>query len=482
MNKNIRLEQLSKEQIKRNLRLRNNSTYLPKFHISPPFGLLNDPNGLVKIGEKYHLYFQWYPGGPTHGLKYWYHLETEDFINYVDQGVGIHPDFTWDQNGAYSGSAIKVNQENYVIYTGNYQNQIQHQQRQIIASLTDEGKIINKKKLIADNEYIQNQFRDPVMYKQDGQMYILTGAEKRNANALISVYQLHDDFQVNKMADLSLKYSKQMKMIECPNVIDFGQKKVLLYSPQGFDYKTKYECQNTFSVIYQVGTTFEFSKEQSLMKNESDFIELDKGHDFYAPQVFNADNQQILIAWIGCGKSKYPEQVDMWMNILSIPRILKLEGAELIQIPHPAIDKLIENTYITSKVKTKLMDSKFKLEFNLDLENSLVIGTEQEYIELKWNQEEFKFDRSNQSEEVKSLHGDVRYAKRIEQNQKIIMYIDNSVIEIFINNGKNTISSRFYLKELNEIKFKQELQYQLSYLKAINLEYTKLINEMEHNE
>ena len=37
----------------------------PSYHIHPPCGLVNDPNGLAYFGGKYHVFYQWFPFGPT---------------------------------------------------------------------------------------------------------------------------------------------------------------------------------------------------------------------------------------------------------------------------------------------------------------------------------------------------------------------------------------------------------------------------------
>lgn len=57
------------------------SQYLPKYHIYPKTGLMNDPNGLAYFNGKYHIFFQWYPFDAVHGLKHWGHTESEDLIH-----------------------------------------------------------------------------------------------------------------------------------------------------------------------------------------------------------------------------------------------------------------------------------------------------------------------------------------------------------------------------------------------------------------
>ena len=44
--------------------------YRMKFHLQPPLGWLNDPNGLCQIGSQYHIYFQYTPFNPNGGTVF----------------------------------------------------------------------------------------------------------------------------------------------------------------------------------------------------------------------------------------------------------------------------------------------------------------------------------------------------------------------------------------------------------------------------
>ena len=54
----------------------------PSYHIHPPCGLVNDPNGLAYFGGKYHVFYQWFPFGPEHGMKHWAHVISEDLVKW----------------------------------------------------------------------------------------------------------------------------------------------------------------------------------------------------------------------------------------------------------------------------------------------------------------------------------------------------------------------------------------------------------------
>ena len=61
------------------------------FHVQPPVGLLNDPNGLVQHEGTYHLCYQWHPFAPKHALKYWAHLTSTDLVHWTEQPIALAP-------------------------------------------------------------------------------------------------------------------------------------------------------------------------------------------------------------------------------------------------------------------------------------------------------------------------------------------------------------------------------------------------------
>jgi beta-fructofuranosidase len=87
--------------------------WFPAFHIRPPQGHVNDPNGPLydpRFGGMYHLFFQWCHDWPCHpgpGGKGWGHFASRDLATWVDVGYALRsdgvgcPDFV----GVFSGSA-----------------------------------------------------------------------------------------------------------------------------------------------------------------------------------------------------------------------------------------------------------------------------------------------------------------------------------------------------------------------------------------
>ena len=63
------------------------SAYRQKYHIQPVTGLSSDPNGFALHKGVWHLCYQWCPWGAVHGLKYWYHVTSEDLIHWRNAGI-----------------------------------------------------------------------------------------------------------------------------------------------------------------------------------------------------------------------------------------------------------------------------------------------------------------------------------------------------------------------------------------------------------
>ena len=112
------------------------------FHIQPTTGLLNDPNGFSFYNGEYHLFYQWFPLGPVHGVKYWYHTASKDLVNWENRGIALSPDCALDSHGVFSGTAIEHNGLLYLMYTGNTrdENWIRHPY-QCLAVMNEAGEI-----------------------------------------------------------------------------------------------------------------------------------------------------------------------------------------------------------------------------------------------------------------------------------------------------------------------------------------------------
>lgn len=91
----------------------------PAFHLTPPAGWLNDPNGFSFYGGQYHLFFQYNPYAAHWDKMHWGHAVTSDFLKWTYLPAVLAPDSFLDEGGCFSGSAIELEDgRQLLMYTG----------------------------------------------------------------------------------------------------------------------------------------------------------------------------------------------------------------------------------------------------------------------------------------------------------------------------------------------------------------------------
>ena len=96
-----------------------NGKYRLKYHMAPPVGWMNDPNGLIYYGGKYHLYYQFYPYDSLNGVMHWGHFVSQDLIAYTDAGVALAPEERGEN--IFSGGAVEADGALNAFYTLHYE-------------------------------------------------------------------------------------------------------------------------------------------------------------------------------------------------------------------------------------------------------------------------------------------------------------------------------------------------------------------------
>ena len=82
------LQDSDTEELERKHASLSHSIWRTQYHVQTLYGLLNDPDGFSFYNGKWHLFYQWFPFGAVHGLKYWYHVTSEDLLHWHNEGIG----------------------------------------------------------------------------------------------------------------------------------------------------------------------------------------------------------------------------------------------------------------------------------------------------------------------------------------------------------------------------------------------------------
>jgi len=88
--------------------------FRPNLHFSPRRGWMNDPNGMIRVGDVWHLFYQHDPASTEHGLMHWGHATSTDLVHWSEQPVALFPD---DLGTCFSGSAVETDAGVKLFYT-----------------------------------------------------------------------------------------------------------------------------------------------------------------------------------------------------------------------------------------------------------------------------------------------------------------------------------------------------------------------------
>jgi fructan beta-fructosidase len=78
-------------------------TWRPQYHFTPPYGWMNDPNGMVYTKGAFHLFYQFNPYATSFGTIGWGHAVGGDQVQWQTWPVAIRPD---DVRQIFSGSVV----------------------------------------------------------------------------------------------------------------------------------------------------------------------------------------------------------------------------------------------------------------------------------------------------------------------------------------------------------------------------------------
>lgn len=410
-----------------------NNSYRLNYHMMPPIGWLNDPNGLVFFKGRYHLYYQFNPYASKPGKMCWGHFVSEDLIDYVDDGVALKPDA--ENASAYSGGAIEKDGKLVAFYTLHRQTE-DGQKEDVYKAVSSNGFSFDRGVKVYDNEYLprnisRTDFRDPCPVKIGDTYYVFVGGKDVNLNkGLIvvlsgkSLDRLHYAFSLGPYYQLG-------EMGECPCYFRVGDKDVILAS--GCNVPTRdNDFKNLNSSVFIVG---ELDFDKGTMAVE--FIkEIDKGDAFYAPQFIRGNETPVMIGWLEMWERKYPthEKNHGWVGAFSIPRQVFFRDGDIYQQPVDSLDNYLRD--VAEGVVPKCADIRLRFDgegyIKIVGDNGSVLIGKDSGVYLDTNS-------------TNNLFGCVRRTNRSYDSCEVRILTDVSSIEVFVDGGREVISSRIYI-------------------------------------
>ncbi len=429
------------------------------FHLAPREGWLNDPNGLCQFRGVYHAFYQYNPLWPQKDTKYWRHAVSPDLMHWSDRGTSLVTDIDEDRSGVYSGSAlVRTGQASdggdlmCLYYTGNvvYPGGSEagfdyvHTGREAneILVTSDDGEHFSAKRVLLRNADYPNvctrHVRDPKVWEQDGALYMLLGARDLKDEGFCLLYRSTDGIEWHIHRQIYSEHAFGY-MWECPNIVQIDGHDYLAVCPQGLPSE-RLRWQNLWQAGY-------FPLPQSVLDtvlvDETTFVEWDAGFDFYAPQVFVDDaGRSILVGWMGTFDPNYTAAPDGlgWCHCLTVARELtRTSSGALAQWPVRELDALRGQRLLlapgaTVRLAEHLADVVVE---GIEGPGSLVLD---EALELVWEKGELSLRFAD--ERVSA--GRTSRTVALENLSDLRVLVDSSAVEIYVNGGSMVLSTRWF--------------------------------------
>ncbi len=419
--------------------------YRLRYHLMPPVGLLNDPNGLIQFKGVYHVFYQWNPFETTHGAKFWGHYTSEDMVHWLEEPIALAPSEWYERNGCYSGSAVEADGKLYLFYTGNVKQGDGTRKTYQCLAVSENGIDFEKHgPVLRLPEHYTSHFRDPKVWKKNDRWYMVVGAQSLDEKGAVALFHSKDLYHWVEAGTIAGSGMNGLKdfgfMWECPDLIHLNGKDALLVSPQGLKPDGDF-YHNLFQSGYFIGE-LDYNKKKF---QHGSFTELDRGFDFYAPQTFTDDSGRIILySWMGITdemEAHQPTLVNHWVHALTIPRELELKNGKIYQKPIKELKKLrkdqvvVENNEFEGDSTELILDFIKTGSFNISFRNEAYLSYDLDRLVLK--------RRNLKTGEVESRACKIAFVNKLQ------IFMDHSSLEIFINGGEEVFTARYFPKPNN---------------------------------
>ncbi|PWT86338.1 MAG: hypothetical protein C5B58_01555 [Acidobacteria bacterium] len=307
-----------------------NDRHRPLCHFVAPANWMNDPNGCFYWKGQYHLFYQYNPDGPFWGNIHWGHACSSDLVHWQDCPVALSPSVNGpDKSGCWSGCVVDNGGTPTAFYTGI--------EPQTVCTATGSDNLMTWSQsgtpVISEapahleltgfpsiTGHPSADFRDPFIWKESTRWYLLIGAGFREKGGAALLYDSEDLRHWRYLHPiLTGVIGPNCNMWECPVLLSFGTRRVLLVCPHP---EAKYVHWITGD--WRNGVLHEQHQGQ-----------LDLGPYVYAPQCLHDSGQDryLLWTWIKEARTAEAQRFAGWSGLLSLPKecTLKDDGNLLVK-------------------------------------------------------------------------------------------------------------------------------------------------------
>jgi sucrose-6-phosphate hydrolase SacC (GH32 family) len=440
----------------------------PRFHAMPPANWTNEPHGMVRKGDTWHLFYQRTPNGPFKTQMHWGHMASDDLVTWRHLPDALRPElqddnFGFDQKGIWSGDIILDGDAAFAFYTSvNHSNRLSAFNPGVAMAVSEDPELRNWRKIgpIINTQHV-NDFRDPYLWREDGTWHMLIGAALESGGGL--------DYYVLEATEKGGRWTHRPRFSAISyRILDIGSiiwempvfekltddVRILLVNPIGGEV-TKYGDPAT-RAIYWIGKWRDGLFHP--LDREPRMLDIIPGH--LAPTVARGRDGQLRAIGIVDERRTPQSQEDAgWAHTFTLPRIWRLlpDGLTLGQAPAPELAALrgarilsVEGPLISTS-PAPLFEATHGYELQIDLDTPttdgrvildiLVSPERDEFTRLIFDagRGEVVLDKSRSTlstdrEGPDTVSGSYD-ASAFGAMKSIRVFVDGSVVDVFINDA-----------------------------------------------
>ncbi|MCT1385388.1 glycoside hydrolase family 32 protein [Brachybacterium sp. p3-SID1565] len=322
--------------------------HFPALHRTHPRGWINDPNGIMRVDGRWHVYFQYNPHSARHERIHWGHMSSADLAHWRPEPLGPVPrDGEADADGCWSGVGLLDRRMDpagvpTLVYSG-VDGQGDNAFSRVLVARADRAleQLVDPGRVVAEVPPIPGLIgvRDPFVFEFEGRRWAIQGAGVRGESGVTPVILLFscDDLEQWEYVGELLRGDDPVaaehapaELWECPQLVRVGQQWVLMLS---LWYRPEVVARSTVQVNYLLGE-LEADGRGCPRFHARSGGRVDEGPDFYAPQaVVDAERDRVLLwgwSWEALSRTQAQTDAQGWAGCLTFPRVLSVEGDRLV--------------------------------------------------------------------------------------------------------------------------------------------------------
>lgn len=401
-----------------------------RYHFSPIRGWMNDPNGLCRFGGQYHLFYQFNPGDQQWGNMHWGHAVSPDLLHWKHLPIARFPqqdlmNLPELRGGAYSGTALPEEDILHLYYTRHIGDNAKTWCREwtVHASTRDGIHFSGEDELVVQlPPELETDFRDPKVLKLGDQWIMLTGG-RSGQTPVVAIHISKDRLHWHYGGIFHREEDPKYCQAECPDLIPMGKEYILIV---GYHNRPGVATQIRRDVVWYRGKIDNF-RFQVLAQGLMDY-----GKDYYATQ--SVAGTDIVLGWNSDYGQTYQVLPGGANGTMSLPRKLFVRDGMVCSFPIAAVSQLEHNAMAMEQAI--LTDGCFHV--------CLKVSPKACYRLLLAKSEQGELSLSGADGRMELCVWQERFSlPDIETVSQVDVYLDRSLVEIFLNEGSVAITRRF---------------------------------------